>query len=304
MRRLAPSKRRRGRNTDFRKQLDRLQAFVNGRPCTSLHSGHAFRTAHSLALATDTLQNKDFDTEMPTEKDAYHVERFKLSLVIGDTIDGPPSPVAFTERSADSCARRTLLGQARHLPRDQGARRKGPQGVCRTSSVVSLFGPAGRGVLDTRIGPNALAAESSCGGRVDDACSAAAHAGHPVQRLAPLCVRVLSPFPPCVADGASCAQIFTRSRSPKPSTNTLKNLCNPPSPHPSQSSSSKRAPTSSSSSSRGTRSMRSPVRGGGIRRGMRLSRRRRRRRWSSSRPARCSLDVRTYTAHSARRNFC
>lgn len=25
---------------------------------------------------------------MPTEKDAYHVERFKLSLVVGDTIDG------------------------------------------------------------------------------------------------------------------------------------------------------------------------------------------------------------------------
>ncbi|GAA6049994.1 hypothetical protein NBRC10513_001336 [Rhodotorula toruloides] len=47
--------------------LDRLQAFLNGRPYT--------------------LQNKDFDTKMPTEKDAYHVERFKLSLVFGDTID-------------------------------------------------------------------------------------------------------------------------------------------------------------------------------------------------------------------------
>ncbi|EMS22964.1 hypothetical protein NBRC10512_005311 [Rhodotorula toruloides] len=47
--------------------LDRLQAFLNGRPYI--------------------LQNKDFDTKMPTEKDAYHVERFKLSLVVGDTID-------------------------------------------------------------------------------------------------------------------------------------------------------------------------------------------------------------------------
>ncbi|BGP26263.1 hypothetical protein JCM10295v2_005208 [Rhodotorula toruloides] len=47
--------------------LDRLQAFLNGRPYV--------------------LQTKDFDTKMPTKKDTYRSERFKLSLVVGDTID-------------------------------------------------------------------------------------------------------------------------------------------------------------------------------------------------------------------------